>query len=69
MKTVVEIAKTKTFASVFADLKELTKVRLAVSVVFFRNCRLSFGCPSGTGLAHSAARLRRVLHGWGQQRL
>lgn len=34
MKTAVEIAKTKTFASVYADFKELTKVRLAVSVVF-----------------------------------
>lgn len=45
MKTVVEIAKTRTFASVFADLKELTKVRLAVSVVFSAIAGYLLGAP------------------------
>lgn len=34
MKTAVGMAKDNTFALIFADFKEITKVRLAVSVVF-----------------------------------
>ncbi len=34
MKTAVGTAKTNTFAAVFSDFKEITKARLAVSVVF-----------------------------------
>ncbi len=34
MKTAIGMAKDKTFALIFADFKEITKVRLAVSVVF-----------------------------------
>ncbi len=45
MKTAVEIAETSTTASVFADFKELTKVRLAVSVVFSAIAGYLLGAP------------------------
>ncbi|MFS4466930.1 heme o synthase [Maribacter sp. 2210JD10-5] len=34
MKTAVEVAKTSSFTLLFADFKEITKARLAISVVF-----------------------------------
>ncbi|MFS4418382.1 heme o synthase [Maribacter sp. 2307ULW6-5] len=45
MKTAVEVATTKSFAAVFADFKEITKVRLAVSVVFSSIAGYFLGAP------------------------